>query len=101
VLRYEFNLHYNLNLLLTNYCRFGSSCFRKKQLKTAVSVWYHTDQSGASGSYYIFFWSGVYNCMRIRFISAFCNLLTSSPPSSMGNTLAAGLRVTRCRVFFA
>jgi len=26
-LRYEFNLHYNLSLLLTNYCRFGSSCF--------------------------------------------------------------------------
>jgi len=41
------------------------------------TVRYHTDQSGASGSYYIFFRSGVYNCMRL--ISAFCNLLTSSP----------------------
>jgi len=53
------------------------------------TVRYHTDESGASGSYYIFCWSCVYNC--IRFISAFCNLVTSSPRSLMGNLLAAGL----------
>jgi len=39
-LRYEFNLHYNLNLLLTNYWRFG----RQAELATAP-VKYHTDQS--------------------------------------------------------
>jgi len=37
------------------------------------TVRYHTDESGASGSYYIFCWSGVYNCIYncIRFISVF------------------------------
>jgi len=54
------------------------------------TVRYHTDKSCARGSYYIFRWSGVYNC--IRFISAFCNLLTRSPRSLMGNMLATGLR---------
>jgi len=54
------------------------------------TVRYHTDQLGVSGSYYILFTSGVYNCMW--FISAFCNLVTSSPRSLMGNMLTAALR---------
>ena len=60
------------------------------------TVRYHTGQSGVSGSYYthIRFTSGVYNC--IRFISAFCNLVSSSPRSLMDNMLTmlrVGIRV--------
>jgi len=69
------------------YIRRMPGAFRlQREAAKDSTVIYHTDQLGASGSYYIFFWSGVYNC--IRFISAFCNLITSSPRSLMGNILA-------------
>jgi len=56
------------------YIRRMPSAFRLQwEAANDSTVRYHMDESGASGSYYIFCWSGVYNC--IRFISAFFNLV--------------------------